>query len=48
MRLFTTSEYRMLFVTGVLCYLIMIVGAIMLNQLPVPDEKDKEYRTERT
>lgn len=47
MDIFNTSEYWMPAVTGLLCYPIMIVGAYMLNQIPEPDEKDKEYRTER-
>lgn len=47
MNTFNTSEYWMPVVTGLLCYPVMIVGALMLNQIPEPDEKDKEYRTER-
>lgn len=34
-------------ITGLLCYPVMLIGAYMLNQIPEPDEKDKEARSER-
>lgn len=47
MNTFNTPEYWMPVVTGLLCYPIMIFGALMLNKIPEPNEKDKECRTER-
>lgn len=47
MNTFNTTEYWMPVITGLLCYPVMLIGAYMLNQIPEPDEKDKEARSER-
>lgn len=44
---FQVSEYWTPFVTGAVVYPFMLLCTYLLNQIPEPDEKDKEQRTER-
>ena len=44
---FHVTEYWMPAITGALCYPIMILSVLFLNQIPEPNEIDKIQRTER-
>lgn len=44
---FNMSEFWMPFVAGCFFYIILIIGASMLSQIPPPNKEDIECRTER-
>lgn len=44
---FQISEFWMPFITGCIFYIGLIIGAFMLSQIPPPNQKDIESRTER-